>query len=459
MKSLRKKDLYIGVDVGGTKIMAALVTHAGAVLARKRMPTPRKTKGEHVIAAIGDIISVLMTEAGVDHTQVRGIGLAIPGVVAPDEGKVIVTPNMTLSGLTIGPILQKRLKMPVLIGNDANLGTLGEAWLGAGRDADSVVGIFVGTGIGAGVVVQRQLVPGFRNAGGEIGHITMQIGGPECGCGNRGCLEALASRSAIERDIRAAIQGGRKSVVTKLTNGDLSVIKSSVLSRALKQEDEVVTGIMRRASEMLGYACLTVRHLLDPETIVLGGGVIEACGEFIVPIVEQVLGLHSMPGSIDNTVVAVSQLGDDAVAIGAAALIHSQLEHHASMAAEHTLHGLTTPHIMCDAHGVKIDGVTYAGDVMIRADGRIKEPDFTPALNDAGFAELRTKALAKLCAKGAPQILIVGTDKPERLTFSTKADALLQERGITRHVCSIPDALELYRKETGSRALYVHRQQ
>ncbi len=459
MKMLRKKDLYIGVDVGGTKILAALVTQAGAVTARKRMPTPRKAKGEHVLAAIGDIISVLMTEAGVDQTQVRGIGLAIPGVVAPDEGKVIVTPNMTLSGLTIGPALQKRLKIPVLIGNDVNLGTLGEAWLGAARDVDSVVGIFVGTGIGAGIVVHRQLVTGFRNAGGEIGHITMQIGGPECGCGNRGCLEALASRSAIERDIRAAIQNGRKSVVTKLTNGDLSVIKSSVLRRALKQEDEVVTGILRRASEMLGYACLTVRHLLDPEMIVLGGGVIEACGEFIVPIVEQVLGLHSMPGSIENTVIAVSQLGDDAVAIGAAALIRSQLEHQVGMPAEHTLHGLATPHIMCDARGVRIDGVTYDGDVMIRADGRVKKPDFTLALNDDGFAVVRTKALAKLCDKGAPQTLIVGTDKPEHLTFSTKADALLQERGITRHVCSIPDALELYRKETGSRALYVHRQQ
>jgi glucokinase len=284
----------------------------------------------------------------------------------------------------------------------------------------------------------------------------MQIGGPECGCGNRGCLEALASRTAIERDIRAAIQSGRKSVVTKLTNGDLTVIKSSVLSRALKQEDEVVTGVMRRAAEMLGYACLTVRHLLDPEVIVLGGGVIEACGEFIMPIVEQILGLHSMPGSVEKNVLAVSELGDDAVAIGAAALVRSQLEHQAGMPAEAAPQDAVTPHIMSDAGALKIDGVTYDGDVLIRADGRVKRPAFALAADADGFVVLRAKIAARLC-KGAPRTLIIGVAAPERISFSDKADAYLQAIGVTRHVCTIADAIALYRKEETRRALYLHR--
>jgi len=455
MKMARAQDLYIGVDVGGTKILAALVTHGGHVVARKRMPTPRNTKGEQVVTVIGDVVSVLLTEAGVDHTRVRGMGLAIPGMLAPDEGKVVLTPNMTLSGLRVAPALQKRLKLPVVMGNDVNLGTLGEAWLGAARDAASAVGIFVGTGIGAGVIIDRKLVTGYRNAAGEIGHIMMQIGGPECGCGNRGCLEAIASRTAIERDIRAAIQAGKKSIVSKLTGGDLAVIKSNVLSRALKQDDDVVTGILRRASEMLGFACLTVRHLLDPELIVLGGGVIEACGSFVLPIIEQIVRLHSLPGSRDKNVIVASKLGDDAVVLGAVALARSQVEHALELPREPGVRPAHGPHISCAARGVTIDGVGWKGDVVVRASGRVKAGSIALATTPDGFVLLRAKALAKLC-KEKPQTLIIGTRKPERFALSPKADTWLQDNGITRHVCSIAEAVALYRQTDAPHVLFIH---
>ena len=134
-----------------------------------------------------------------------------------------------------------------------------------------------------------------------MGHIVMQIGGPVCGCGNYGCLEALASRTAIERDIRAALAAGRTSKLTEISGGDLSVIRSGAIRKALKADDPLVTGIVHRASETLGYACLTVRHLIDPEVIVLGGGLIEACSEYMMPTLENIVGSDRLPGETAAT--------------------------------------------------------------------------------------------------------------------------------------------------------------
>ncbi len=221
----------------------------------------------------------------------------MPGVVEPKSGNVVVTPNMGLTGVSIGSHLESCFRVPVAIGNDGNLAAYGEAWLGSARRARSALGIWVGTGIGAGFVQNGKMWRGARESAGEIGHIVMQIGGPVCGCGNHGCLEALASRTAIERDIRAALAAGGTSKLAEISGGDLSVIRSGAIRKALKAEDPLVTGILHRAAETLGYACLTVRHLIDPEVIVLGGGVIEACSEYMMPILENIVGSDRLPGA------------------------------------------------------------------------------------------------------------------------------------------------------------------
>ena len=251
--------------------------------------------------------------------DLTAIGIAVPGVVDPDRGLVVVAPNMRLTGVDLGSLLKARFKTPIIIGNDGNFGALGETWLGSARKARSALYICVGTGIGSGLVQRGKLWRGDRESAGEIGHMIMQIGGPKCGCGNHGCFEALASRTAIERDLREAIAGGRKSVLMELAGGDLSVIRSGMIRKALEVEDELVTEVMRRAAEVLGYACVNVRHLIDPEAIVFGGGVIEACSDFIMPIVENIVGLDPLPGAREGGRVLLSALGDDAVALGAVA--------------------------------------------------------------------------------------------------------------------------------------------
>lgn len=312
--------LYLGVDVGGTKIQASLVEESGTIRHRQRVPTPREGGCEAVLAAIEGAVTAVVEREGARLERITALGIAVPGVVDPKAGYVVVTPNMSLGETPIRQRLEDRFRLPVALGNDCNLGALGEKWLGASRGAGSAMSILVGTGIGGGFVRKGKLWRGAREAAGEIGHIVMQIGGPQCGCGNRGCLEALASRSAIERDIRAAIAAGRASHLTELCGGDLSVIRSGALARALAAGDAVVTEIIRRAAEVLGHACLTVRHLLDPEVIVLGGGVIEACGDFMVPIVESILSADRLPGARDGGWLLLSSLGDDAVVLGCVAL-------------------------------------------------------------------------------------------------------------------------------------------
>jgi len=301
---------YIGIDVGGTKIQTSLVTEAGDVLTSLRRETPRQCKAEVTLQALEEAIEALLQEQNLQPADLAGIGVAVPGVVQQEIGFVVETPNMNLSGVDLGSHLKSRFDLPIAVGNDCNLGTLGECWLGSGRNAASCVGIFVGTGIGAGIVLNDTVLSGAGQAAGEIGHIVVQTPCedwrlqlhrkqkkfrdvfvpphlPQCGCGNYGCLESLASRTAIERFIREAVNHGEKTVIKELCGGSLEVIKSGALAKALKAKDRVVMAIMHYVSQIIGHACLTVRHLLDPEVIVIGGGVMEACQNFMMPIIDR----------------------------------------------------------------------------------------------------------------------------------------------------------------------------
>jgi glucokinase len=452
---LHMKKLFIGVDVGGTKLLAAIIDSRGAIYQSKKVATPRGKSGNAVARAIAELINALIKENGLSVHSIYGIGLAIPGVVDTESGMVILTPNMSLSGIAIGPFLEKHCTIPVFIENDVNLGTLGETWLGGARKAHIAVGIFVGTGIGAGIVINGRLHSGYRHAAGEIGHMVMQPHGLLCGCGNRGCLETFSSRTAIERAIREAVVSGRKSVVKKLTGGDMSVIKSGVLKRALKQEDELVTEVMTTAAETLGYACLSVRHLLDPDAIILGGGVLEACGDFMIPIVEQIVNLHSLPGTKEKNVIVSSVLGDNAVILGAAALVRNMVRQKKQHEIPDIDEPVSYPQLTCKAGTIHMDG--NLADHSFSIDGHgITKPVVIKAKKEepASGAYIRGKTVRTACA-GLPDLLVISAQAIDEVKISPKALAYIDQQGIELKITPHRRLASVFNKSTVPRAAIV----
>lgn len=314
------RNLYVGVDIGGTKLAVALVDAEGGVLARNKSATPKGAGPKRIVKAVEGLVKGLLAERGVRLKDLRGIGVGAPGIVDPEGKRIVAAPNIDLAGFPLARELRERLGAPVALGNDVNLGVLGERWLGAARGASDVVGLFPGTGVGGGVIAGGRLLVGGHGAAAELGHIVVEPGGPRCGCGNRGCLEALASRTAVEREIRAAIARGRRSIVTELTGGSAGTIKSKVLKRALRKRDAVATQALRGAGEALGAACVALRHVFDPKLFILGGGLIEACGGFLLPLVRRAVDADPFFRKVGKCPVVEAELGDDAVVLGAVAL-------------------------------------------------------------------------------------------------------------------------------------------
>ena len=313
---------YIGIDIGGTKIAAALVDDRGKILARGKLPTPAQATGQKIFKTTLHLLKDILNKTSLTPKHIKGIGIGVPGIVANDNESILITPNINLSGFALARNLKKVFPVPVAINNDVNLGILGEQWLGAGRRTKNVVGLFPGTGIGGGIIVDGKLFTGSFGAAAEIGHMIMQLDGPLCSCGNHGCLEALASRWAIERDIRQAVKEGEKSLITELADGKLNRIKSKMINKALNKKDPLVTGILHNVAVILGKACISIKHIFNPEMIVLGGGVMEACGKFLLPIIGKTVAADPFfSAKIDSCKIVVSQLGDDAVILGAVALV------------------------------------------------------------------------------------------------------------------------------------------
>lgn len=448
----KPKQYYVGVDVGGTKIQAALVDASGTIYARNKRPTPRDQGVEGAIVAIEESIQTILDDMPGD-AELLGIGIAMPGVVDTDRGLVVITPNMFFENVPLGDQLGKRFGVPVAVGNDCNLGALGEKWLGAGRDAASVMAILVGTGIGGGFVQGSNLWRGARESASEVGHMVVEMGGRLCGCGNHGCLETLASRTAVERDLREAVASGRKTVLTEMIEGELDLIRSSMLRRAIEQNDELVIEVLGRAAHVLGTACLTIRHLLDPEVILLGGGVVEACSEFFVPIVERVIRADRLPGARDAGHIYVAALGDDAVTLGAVALI--QLAEGIDPLEAHKEAKYNLPSIEPTDQGYLFGRKSFDADFFITLGGKAKRRKNPFRTATDGKQEITAHQIAKAC-KGGPQAIFIGTGSEEnKVALSDEASQFLAARLIECKIMPTEAAVHAFNNATTRRAAFI----
>jgi glucokinase len=318
------KKYFIGIDIGGTKISVAVVDARGKILSRlKDRPEP-KASAAKIMTLVIRMIGTSLKENKLTTKHISAIGAGVPGLVNPSLNKVIKTPNSNLGGTDIARHLKKVFRVPTFIGNDVNLGVLGEMWLGKAKSIHNIVGLFMGTGLGAGVVVHGKLLTGYQGVAAEIGHMIVDPRGPQCTCGNRGCLEAFVGRWAIERSIWQALKSGRRSIVPKLMDGKEKILKSKIILKALEKKDPVVTQVMSQVADMMGLACISLRHIFDPEVIIFGGGVVESCGEFILPRVERIVNADRFFAPLHKCRIVRSTLGDDAVMLGAVALAQMQ---------------------------------------------------------------------------------------------------------------------------------------
>jgi glucokinase len=310
----------VGLDIGGTKIAGALVSESGRILTRTKTATPKKVKPKDIYMCVTDTIDELLHAGGVNRLRIKGIGVGVPGIVDTRNHHILAAPNIALTGFPLSASLKRKFKINVVMANDVNAGLLGEAWAGAARGLSHVVGIFPGTGVGGAVINDGKLILGAQGAATELGHLIVSMDGPLCHCGNRGCLESLTSRWAIERDIRLAVKAGKTTIVTKLNDGKLDTIKSRILKEALAKNDPVVRAVMGQAAKALGRAAVSLNHAFNPQAIIFGGGVIKACGSFILPIVAKEVRADPFFKKFNTCRVLPSRLGDDAVLLGAARL-------------------------------------------------------------------------------------------------------------------------------------------
>jgi glucokinase len=310
---------WVGFDLGGTKMMAAALSDEFRILGRRR----RKTKGaegakagiERIVESIRDALE----DGQVPAEEVAGVGVGCPGNIDLERGVIVDSANLGWKNVQLKEILQKEFGCPAVILNDVDAGVYGEYRFGAGKNARCVIGVFPGTGIGGGCVLDGQLIRGKSMSCFEIGHIEVSPDGLPCGCGRTGCLETEASRLAISAQAAMAAYRGEAPHLLAAAGTDLSEIRSGMLAEAIKAGDSIIERIVERAARQIGRAVGDVVNLLLPDVVVLGGGLVEAMPELLVKGVEDAARQRAAPPFAKTFKVAAAKLGDDAVVRGAAA--------------------------------------------------------------------------------------------------------------------------------------------
>jgi glucokinase len=317
----------VGIDLGGTSMKLLIVDAKNRILADAKAPTRRSKRPTAMVDDIAELLADAITMAGLKRRDLSGISIGAPGSVDRHRGVVHEAPNLGWDEFPLGPELEKRIRVPVIVENDVNVGTVGEHVLGAGENANDLVGIFVGTGIGGGIIANGRLYEGSHGGAGEVGHMMIVVGGPLCGCGHRGCAEAVASRTAMEREVRAAIKAGRRSVIPELMKKKSKLrMTSSIMNAALKRKDAVMRDVMSQAQRYLGILVANVINLLDPECIVIGGGLATRLGETYVGPVRQWAYKYMFHESDAKRIrIVPGRLGDNAGALGAVVLARQRL--------------------------------------------------------------------------------------------------------------------------------------
>ncbi len=316
-----KPEYVVGVDLGGTKILSGIFKNPLECIGSAKVSTKSQRGVEAVVERIARCVEDAVDEADLSMKHIAGVGIGAPGAVDFASGTVIFAPNMEgWKDVPLKKDLEKALGVPVFVENDCNIAALGVHVAELKGKPKHLVGMFVGTGIGGGMIINGELYAGFNHTAREIGHMVVEVDGPKCGCGNKGCLEALASRTAIFQQIKAGVKDGEKTILTEMLGDDLSDLRSNDLRKAIRRGDKFVDRIIEGAAEYIGIATANLINILGPEVVVLGGGVIEALADEMMSVIIETAQDYAMPGTLKGVEIIASKLGDSAGITGGAVL-------------------------------------------------------------------------------------------------------------------------------------------
>lgn len=315
---MAERRIAAGVDLGGTKILSLVATEDGAVLGEDRRLTLVAEGAEAVIGRVEASARAAIEAAGLRPDALVGIGVSSPGPVDTRAGIVTHAPNVGLHQVPLAHLLRDAFGVPVLLENDAAAAAYGEFRFGAGRGYRHLLYVTLSTGIGGGIIIDGQVYRGASGAAGEVGHLILDENGPRCNCGNRGCLEAFASGVAIAREARRAIDAGRSSVLAEIVGENEP--DAERVRAAAERGDPVAREIIARAGHYLGLGLAGLLNVLDPEVLILGGGLLGLGDAYLGPAL-QAARAGAFEQIVRDVTITQVKLGERAGALGAAALM------------------------------------------------------------------------------------------------------------------------------------------
>jgi glucokinase len=318
-----QKEYAIGIDLGGTKILGALIHTTGEHVMEKQCPTNAQLGGQSVIEQIYFVMDSLLAEGGISKEKVIGVGVATAGVIDSKRNTVVYANNLGWRDVPLGDLIYRRYQLPLRLCNDANAAAVAEWMWGVGKETNDLIYITVSTGIGAGIITGGKLVSGVGDSAGEFGHISINTNGPKCGCGNVGCLENYVSGTAIAKEAQARLSRGEKSSYLNAKDGSFDHITAKDVGEAAKQGDSFSVKLLREIGVQLGIGITNLIHLFNTEVLVFGGGVMNMA-DSILPTIEETVKEHCIPALSNRITLSQTILGSKAGIKGAAGLFFSK---------------------------------------------------------------------------------------------------------------------------------------
>ena len=310
---------YIGVDVGGTSVKAGVVDETGRILSKGSTPTLAERSYEWVIRDIADLCNRVVERAETTMDEIEAIGVGVPGICDMKTGIIPFCTNLGWHDVPFVSELQKYIDKPVFVDNDATVAGLAESVAGVSAGTSSSVFITLGTGVGGGIIINGRPYSGAHGVGSEIGHMILKMGGEQCTCGNYGCFERYASATAIIREARKALKTNPESLILEACGGDPEMINAKIVIDCAKEGDPTAQQVFNAYVHALALGIISIINCIDPEVIVLGGGV-SAAGEYLLDAVREAMKPHVFFKTMPYADVRLAKLGSDAGIIGAALL-------------------------------------------------------------------------------------------------------------------------------------------